>query len=458
MSKKKAFTLIELLVVITILIILWTIWFISFSNHLIWTRDTNRLSQIREIHAWLEVYSTKGKLLLPENSVEVRSSWSLVWYQGYMWKNNLSILEYNKWWVDPKDEQFFTYFVTWDRKDFQLMAYLEDPTNKQIVNNNNIYKNKLFPQTQAVNYAKRYPTVYWKKLWILTESWTNLPIQEVGSIVSSRFLDIATTTGSYTANFTDIDKITWTWLVLVWIKNLILWWWNITASCKDLLTMNPSVRNQDWIYYINPNEVSSFPIYCDMTTDWWGWSLFTAKAKYAYPNSWYFKVDENNKMIDFDYIRWNYVTPLWKELPLIYKPYNKKEWELLILHSNVAGPVQSERISPLIHYQTTTDFANAFSFWEKNTSWIAFWDFKVALSANWAKKITWWPWTSTPQLNHHIRWTAWRDTTVHTSLKNYMWFPANPYTWTYRIGSETFNYYALDTPWIDWRSISIWIK
>ena len=73
--QKKAFTIVELIVVITILAILSTIWFVSFSSHLMWTRDTNRLSQLSTIHEWLEVYGAKNTLPQPENSVEVRASW-----------------------------------------------------------------------------------------------------------------------------------------------------------------------------------------------------------------------------------------------------------------------------------------------------------------------------------------------------------------------------------------------
>ncbi len=74
------FTIVELIVVITILAILWTIWFISYSNHLVWVRDASRKSQLLSINLWLEVYSTKKLLPIPENSVEVKSNWNIIWY------------------------------------------------------------------------------------------------------------------------------------------------------------------------------------------------------------------------------------------------------------------------------------------------------------------------------------------------------------------------------------------
>ena len=216
-NNKKAFTLVELIVVITILAILWTIWFVSYSRYLVWTRDTNRVSQLATIYDWLEVYRTKNDLPKPENSVEIQASGSVIWYQWYMWKNNLTMIEYSKWWVDPKDGTYFTYYVTKDNRNFQLMAYLEDESNKQLVKNQNTKEMTQFliPQVNAwVDYTNRYPTLYWKQLGILTESVTNTPIQEVSTIITNWYLDVATTTDWYTLNFTDTDTLTSTWYAL----------------------------------------------------------------------------------------------------------------------------------------------------------------------------------------------------------------------------------------------------
>jgi len=446
-STNKAFTIVELIVVITILAILWTIWFISFSSHLVWTRDTNRLSQLSTMHEWLDVYSTQNELPTPENSVEVRASWSLIWYQWYAWKNVLGMIWYSKWWKDPKDEQYYSYYLTEDKKHFQLMAFLEDDANKQLWIN-------IINQTNAVDYTRRYPTVYWKKLGILTESGTNAPIQEVSSIVSSWYLDVGLTTNKYTANFDDNTKLTWTGWVLYWLQNHLLWWWKLVWSCKNLLETVPLLKNKDWNYLINPSTDKIFSVYCDMTTDDGWWTLITAKVKYNFPNNWYFQIDTNKKYIDYSYIRWNYVSPLWKELPLIYKIYNKDEWKLLLFHTDQQWPINSDWNNTTIHYQTSWDFSNAFTIWEKNTSWVLQWDLKTAIQANLAKKITWRVWVESIPYNHLRRGTAWRDP-VHISFRNYLWFPADPYEWTWKIWTENFSH---SYTWIDWRSISIWIK
>ena len=63
----KAFTLVELIVVITILAILATIWFVSFSGYLAWTRDTNRVAQLKSMSDALELYRTKKDLPIPDD-------------------------------------------------------------------------------------------------------------------------------------------------------------------------------------------------------------------------------------------------------------------------------------------------------------------------------------------------------------------------------------------------------
>ena len=54
--RKKAFTLIELIVVITILAILWTIAFMSFIWYSVTSRDSLRISDIKTMKTWLELY------------------------------------------------------------------------------------------------------------------------------------------------------------------------------------------------------------------------------------------------------------------------------------------------------------------------------------------------------------------------------------------------------------------
>lgn len=116
----------------------------------------------------------------------------------------------------------------------------------------------------------RYPTVAWHKLWILTESWTNNPLHEVPVLVNSGYLDIEKTTDYYKASFTDTDYIFWTWTKLKIIKDIHA---NPIKSCLNILKWWN--WNKNWIYSINPtwSKLWKYEVYCDMTTDWWWWTL-----------------------------------------------------------------------------------------------------------------------------------------------------------------------------------------
>lgn len=189
---KKWFTFVELVSVIAILAILSTIWVVGYFNHLVWVRDSNRIAQIKEISDWLKAYKMTISLPNPENSVEIFWSWVVIWYQWYMWKNDLSLIWYNNWWVDPKDQTYFTYSVSADKKEFQLMAYLENPQTTEISGN---MLNKANATT--IDYKNRYFALSWDSIWILTDCNTNQLIQEIPSIVSSWWIEVSTTSNLY---------------------------------------------------------------------------------------------------------------------------------------------------------------------------------------------------------------------------------------------------------------------
>ena len=260
----KAFTLVELIVVITILAILATIGFVSFSGYLAGTRDTNRIAQIKSMSDALELYRTKKDLPIPDDKVDVKAGSEVIAYQWDIWKNVLETIEYTESWLDPKDKEYFSYYLTKDKKYFQLMAFLEEENTDKVALN--------FSKTFATDYSERIPKTTWKKLWILTDS-SNTPIQRVGVVTNSWYLDISNVwTTEYIARFSESSKMTWSWTTLDWFENTSKAWW-IASSCKILLDKKSWLKWRDWTYIIDPEWWNPFSVYCDMTTDGGGWTL-----------------------------------------------------------------------------------------------------------------------------------------------------------------------------------------
>jgi len=253
-NKKQAFTLVELIVVITILAILWTIAFISLQGYSKEARDSVRISDIKNIELGLEVYSVKAwKYLVPDNSIEITASGTLIWYQWNIWDRILDITNISNWWKDPLDNSYYTYYTNSTLKKYQLMGFLEN----QIQSNNTI-----FSQTIASDLTNRYPLNKWENLWIILDSITNIPIQNTWT-----WIDILNTTNTYKVYLNNNSIITGTWWGLfTWIynwsetflrdKNLasldnsLLWYWDMettTLSWTTLLLKDFSRNWNNWL-------------------------------------------------------------------------------------------------------------------------------------------------------------------------------------------------------------------
>ncbi len=270
-------------------------------------RDSNRLTQLEWIHNGLETYKTKWKLPLPDDSVIIYASWvtNIIWYQWNAWDTVLNKIWYQKWWKDPLDDKYYTYYTDKKQQNIEVLGFLENDSatiketvfrhpefisgsiiqwyiiKQRIKDSETSSEWRIFlvlPKIYATDYTERTIATFWKKLWILLDT-SNNPIQENINLRSS-WLDIVTTTWSYTAVFTDKDKVSWTWVVLQVIQWTTIAWslWN---SCKDYLDKSKSLLWKDWVYQIKlSSSIWSFSVYCDMTTDWWGWTLAVKTIKW----------------------------------------------------------------------------------------------------------------------------------------------------------------------------------
>ena len=260
----KAFTLVELIVVITILAILATIGFVSFSGYLAGTRDVNRTAQLKSMSDALELYRTKKDLPIPDDKIDIKAGNYVIAYQWDMWKNVLETIEYTESWLDPKYKEYFSYYLTKNKKYFQLMAFLEEE-NKDVLAMNNL--NKL----NATDYSDKYPFVKWKKLWMLTDE-NNTPIQKVSAIIGSWSIDTKTATW-YIANVDNWKQLTWREISglkeiaqLWWIEqNLVAWYDFETIDWTWFLDL--SGNHYTWNIFGSP-VVVDWKIWKALKFDW----------------------------------------------------------------------------------------------------------------------------------------------------------------------------------------------
>lgn len=294
-KKIKAFTLVELIVIVTILAVLSTIWFISYSSYLSGVRDTNRVSNMKALSDGLEMYRNEHNLPLPENSIEIRENWELVARQWDAWENVLETIEFSNGWIDPQNGEYISYYLTKDKKYYQLMVFLEWNLSDLSFN--------ILNKARAIDYSSKNPIVLGKKLWILTDDY-NTPVHKIPEVINNWFIDIWTWTWVYIAHFKENWNLKWDIQDLWVVSELAQNWWK-PNSCLTWVLMNPELNWWDWNYQITDINKNSYEWYCDWTWDtpipedgWADYELISSWAIINWTFSWWTDIPTETWSID----------------------------------------------------------------------------------------------------------------------------------------------------------------
>lgn len=164
-----AFTLVELIIVITILAILASIAFMSFRSYSWNARDGNKLATFSNIETGLSLYQVKtGSYPSPDDIYGSGSySWNLLSQVWYVWSWIVQSISMNTIPKDPIVDFKYTYWLSNDKRYYQLWTVLE--TDEWSIE----------PQNYVWNYRSK---VVWNYKWLYKFTWidsneyiTNLP-------------------------------------------------------------------------------------------------------------------------------------------------------------------------------------------------------------------------------------------------------------------------------------------
>lgn len=124
--KKLGFTLIELVVAATIIVLLASIWFYSYTKNIADARDWARKTDIAALSSQLKLYKRqRWAYTFPWSYYEIHNRWQVVAYQWYM-DNSVSLSTAEKLPLDPKLEIPYFFSTTRNRQEFQLALSLEN--------------------------------------------------------------------------------------------------------------------------------------------------------------------------------------------------------------------------------------------------------------------------------------------------------------------------------------------
>jgi len=128
---KKAFTLVELMVMVIILMIVWAISFVKYSQYVKNGQDFKRISDIAQIKMQLETYRKKHAWILPLvddwNKVAIKNGALTVANQWGLTSTIAGEIWLQKHLLDPELGIPYIYSVTNDKLHYQLATTIMNP-------------------------------------------------------------------------------------------------------------------------------------------------------------------------------------------------------------------------------------------------------------------------------------------------------------------------------------------
>lgn len=272
--RERWFTFIEVVVMITIVGILWIIWFIWLQSYLSDTRDSHRMIILNEMRKSLVLFKAKeSKLAKPEwSAISISASGSHILTQ-WDFPEHMMLETTGLTWniVDPLDGTHPMYTLTSDEKYAQVGLFLEAEDFTYIDHDpmNSISQHSKIISENVYAADRRIFMTQWSVLWVIMTG-TEVPVNQDSSQLDELELDNTITHIAYLDNVTKVEEsgAELSKIVKTAVQAVV----DPPSSCKTILERG--LWNIDGEYTIYNNN-QPIQVYCDMSTDWWGWTKLT---------------------------------------------------------------------------------------------------------------------------------------------------------------------------------------
>ncbi|EKE26426.1 MAG: hypothetical protein ACD_4C00296G0001, partial [uncultured bacterium (gcode 4)] len=256
------FTIVELIVIITIVAILWTISFLSYSWFTSNTRNSMRMTDMKTISSSLDLYlATSSKYPIPSNPSSIMYSWSLVWTQWTFWSSVLqAVSQINKIPLDPVYQTEYSYSLLNNNKEYQV-SWIQE--NVSAYNNSN-FKLKTIQQANAATISAQ-AIIKWNynSLVAKVSSWSNIYIFALPTITLSDLsqTDLAQiSSGSFVLdkeanlpNSYETTSLSLNWNSFYFQPQIIWSWSDIETLTNDSAQLSSFTTNLQNAYKNNAN-------------------------------------------------------------------------------------------------------------------------------------------------------------------------------------------------------------
>jgi len=236
MINKKAFSFVELIVSVTILAIISTIWFISYSSYLWDSRDSQRKSDLAQVWSALKVYKQKRWYYPPPGdsfNLTYNGTWIVLQWR---FDQNVRLNTLDRLPFDPKAKIPYVYSITKNAQEYEMAATLENEDNPEAIVNGT-YKSVSQDILPGIMLAIAKPGTWSAEIFSWADGATNrnkFIFSEQSHNLPYTFVDPFTPTSDWTAIGT----------ILTWLTNS--YWQNTDyRSCLEIKESGKAIQS-DW--------------------------------------------------------------------------------------------------------------------------------------------------------------------------------------------------------------------